>query len=214
MTVDYGLGTVDYFRMTDCFALLEEPRRPWLDPEALKQKFLALSATVHPDRVHNLGETDRVAAQERYTELNAAYNGLREPKDRLHHLLQLELGTVPKDVQRIPSELMDLSLEIGQRCREADAFLAEKAKATSPLLQVKFFERGQEFADMLQGLRKRVNGHNEGLIEELKQIDGAWQSAREPRAPLLARLEELYRLFSYFARWAAQIQERLVRLSF
>jgi DnaJ-domain-containing protein 1 len=204
---------VDYFRMTDFFALLNEPRRPWLEPEPLKEKFLALSATVHPDRVHNLGEAERAAAQERYTELNAAYNCLREPKDRLHHLLQLELGSLPKDVQRIPSELMDLSLEIGQKCREADAFLAEKARATSPLLQVKFFEQGQEFADKLQAMRQRVNGLNDRLIEKLKLIDSTWQSG-EPRAALLPKLEELYRLFSYFARWNAQLQERAVRLSF
>jgi DnaJ-domain-containing protein 1 len=199
--------------MTDFFALLDEPSRPWLEPEPLKQKFLTLSATVHPDRVHNLGEAERAAAQERYTELNAAYNCLREPKDRLHHLLQLELGAVPKDVQRIPSELMDLSLEIGQKCREADALLAEKARATSPLLQVKFFERGQEFADKLQAMRQRVNALNDQLIEKLKLIDSTWQSG-EPRAALLPQLEELYRLFSYFSRWNAQLQERAVRLSF
>ena len=199
--------------MTDYFALLNEPRRPWLEPESLKQKFLALSATVHPDRVHHLGEKERAAAQERYTELNAAYNCLREPKDRLHHLLQLELGALPKDIQRIPSDLMDLSLEIGQGCREADTFLAEKAKATSPLLQVKFFERGQELAEKLQPLRQRVNTLTERLNEELKEIDAAWPSA-DSRAAMLARLEEIYRLFSYFSRWSAQIQERLVRLSF
>lgn len=200
--------------MTDFFALLDEPRRPWLEAEPLKQKFLALSTTVHPDRVHNLGDAERAAAQERYTELNAAYNCLREPKDRLHHLLQLERGALPKDIQRIPSELMDLSLEIGQRCREADALLAEKAKATSPLLQVKFFERGQEYAEKLQILRQRVNTLDDRLNEELKQIDAAWQSHSKPRAALLTQLEELYRLFSYYARWAVQIQERSVRLSF
>ena len=200
--------------MTDYFALLNEPRRPWLDPEPLKENFLELSATVHPDRVHHLGETERAAAQERYTELNAAYNHLREPKERLHHLLELELGSLPKDVQRIPSDLMDLSLEVGKACREADTFLAEKAKVTSPLLQVTFFERGQEFADKLQALRERVNSLNEGLNTELKQIDAEWQTAASPHDALLNRLETLYRLFSYFARWTAQIQERIVRLSF
>ena len=200
--------------MTDYFALLNEPRRPWLDAELLKQKFLALSATIHPDRVHNLGETERAAAQERYTELNAAYNCLREPKDRLHHLLELELGALPKDIQRIPSDLMDLSLEVGKACREADAFLAEKAKVTSPLLQVTFFERGQEYVDKLQALRGRVNSLNEGLLDELRQIDAAWQSGATSRNAQLQRLEELYRLLSYFARWTAQTQERAVRLSF
>ena len=200
--------------MTDYFALLNEPRRPWLDVETLKQKFLGLSATVHPDRVHNLSEAERDAAQERYTELNTAYNCLREPKERLQHLLQLELGALPKDIQRIPSDLMDLSLEVGKACREADAFLAEKARVTSPLLQVTFFERGQEFADKLQVIRQRVNSLSERLTEELQQIDAAWQSGGVPREALLQRLEELYRLFSYFARWSGQLQERVVRLSF
>ena len=200
--------------MTDYFALLNEPRRPWLDAEVLKEKFLALSATVHPDRVHNLGEAERAAAQERYTELNAAYNGLREPKERLRHLLELELGALPKDIQRIPSELMDLSLEVGKACRDADAFLAEKAKVTSPLLQVTFFERGQEFVETLQTLQRRVNSLNDRLNEELKRVDTEWESQAETRKSLLPRVEELHRLFSYFARWNAQIQERIVRLAF
>jgi curved DNA-binding protein CbpA len=200
--------------MTDYFALFNEPRRPWLDAEGLKQKFLALSATVHPDRVHHLGEAERAAAQERYTELNTAYNCLREPKERLLHLIQLELGALPKDIQRIPSDLMDLSLEVGKACREADVFLAEKAKATSPLLQVTFFERSQEFADKLQAIRQRVNSLSEQLTGELRKIDAAWQSGAAPRNTLLQRLEELYRLFSYFGRWTAQLQERVVRLSF
>jgi DnaJ-domain-containing protein 1 len=200
--------------MTDYFALFNEPRRPWLEAEALKQKFLALSATVHPDRVHNLGEAERATAQERYTELNTAYNCLREPKERLQHLLKLELGALPKDIQRIPSDLMDLSLEVGKACREADAFLAEKARVTSPLLQVTFFERGQEFADKLQALRQRVNSISERLTAELQQLDAAWQAGGTPRNALLQRLEELSRLFSYFSRWNAQLQERAVRLSF
>jgi DnaJ-domain-containing protein 1 len=200
--------------MTDYFTLLNEPRRPWLEPESLKEKFLTLSATVHPDRAHHLGDAERAAAQERYTELNAAYNCLREPKERLRHLLELELGPLPKDVQRIPSALMDLSLEVGKACREADAFLAEKARATSPLLQVSFFQRGEEFTDNLQALRQKVNALNDRLTDELKQIDAAWQSGAEPRKPLLPRLQELHGLFGYFARWTAQIQERTVRLSF
>jgi curved DNA-binding protein CbpA len=200
--------------MTDYFALLNEPRRPWLDPDLLKDKFLTLSASFHPDRVHNLGEAERAKAQESYTELNTAYNRLHQPKERLHHLLELELGVLPKDIQRIPSDLMDLSLEVGKACREADTFLAEKAKVTSPLLQVSFFERGQEFVDKLQGLRQRLNTLTERLEIELKEIDKAWQSTADTHKALLERLEALYRLFSYFARWNGQIQERFVRLSF
>src|SRR6267142_1795542 len=142
--------------MTDHFARLNEPRRPWLEPEGLKQKFLTLSSAVHPDRVHNLGDAERAAAQERYTALNAAYHCLRDPKERLRHLLELERGALPKDVQRIPSELMDLSLEIGQACRQADTFLAGKSQVSSPLLKVQLFERGQEQTESLLALQRQI----------------------------------------------------------
>ena len=116
--------------MTDCFALLDEPRRPWLDADALKVKFHARSAEVHPDRVHNAPETERVSAQERYTTLNAAFNTLREPKDRLQHLLELESGAKPGNIQSTPAELTNLFFEVGRLCRDVDFFLLEKAAPT------------------------------------------------------------------------------------
>src|SRR5690349_16488403 len=115
--------------MTDFFALFNEPRRPWLDPDALKAKFHQLSAERHPD--HAQTEIERIQAQERYTELNAAYTCLREPKDRLLHLITLERGGKPKEVQHIPPAVMAWFMEVGKLCGEADTFLGEKAKATS-----------------------------------------------------------------------------------
>src|SRR3954467_14534710 len=114
--------------MTDFFAVFGEQRRPWLDPEVLKGKFLALSAEAHPDRAHSAGAQERLQAQDRYTRLNAAYQVLREPKDRLRHLIELERGSKPGQIQRIPSDLMNLSLEVGEVCREADALVQEKGK--------------------------------------------------------------------------------------
>ncbi len=204
--------------MIDCFALLNEPRRPWIEPDALKRKFLALSAEVHPDRVHSASEAEREGAAERYPELNVAYNRLRDPKERLRHLLELELGAKPEDLQNIPPDLMDLFLEVGRRCREADAFLAEGAGVTSPLLKAQRFARSQESADKLTALQREINSRREGLLVELKRLDAAWEESAKPGSPerraLLAQLEELYRLLSYFARWSDQMQERIVQLSF
>ena len=204
--------------MTDHFALLNEPRRPWVDPDSLKQKFLALSAEVHPDRVHNSGDSEKQRAQERYTDLNAAYNCLREPKSRLQHLLELELGVKPGNVQNIPPDLMDVFLEVSQACRDADAFLAETATVNSPLLRVQMFERGQEWTGKLTALQKRLNSRHERLMEELKSIDAGWDAVQKPgetkRTVVLNRLQELHQLFSYFTRWSGQIQERIVQISF
>ncbi len=201
--------------MADFFALLNEPRRPWLDADLLKQKFLALSAEIHPDKIHSAGETEKSAAAKSFAELNAAYNCLAEPKSRLLHLLELELGAKPKDIQQIPAALADLFAEVATNCRNVDGFLAEKSEATSPLLQVQLFERGQEWADKLNALQKQLNRQREQLTDELKSLDAKWISTDAvSRKEILPKLEELYRLFGYFNRWNNQIQERVVQLSF
>ncbi len=199
--------------MTDYFVLLAETRRPWLDPEALKSNFLALAAKAHPDKKGQTNESETVVANQRYAELNAAYHCLAEPKLRLRHLLELELGTKPSDVQQIPPALADLFAEVATMCRNADAFLVEKSKITSPLLQVQLFERAQEWIEQLRTLQGRLTGLHSKLVEELKSLDAVWISRSGERAVLLNRLEELYRLFGYFNRWNGQIQERIVQLS-
>jgi DnaJ-domain-containing protein 1 len=201
--------------MTDHFALLNEPRRPWLDADLLKQKFLALASDAHPDRVHGASESEKAEVTQRYTQLNAAYNCLAEPKLRLLHLLELELGAKPKDIQQIPTALADLFAEVANSCRSADGFLAEKSKAASPLLQVQLFERGQDWVEKLNALQRKLNELHEKLTNELKSLDAQWISYDAGlRREILPKLEELYRLFGYFNRWNKQIQEREVQLSF
>ena len=201
--------------MSDHFALLNEPRRPWLDVDLLKQKFLALASDAHPDRVHNASQSEKAGATQRYAQLNAAYNCLAEPKLRLLHLLELEMGAKPKDIQTIPAALADLFAEVAITCRNADGFLVEKTKTTSPLLQVQLFERGQDWVEKLNGLQRKLNELREQLTGELKSLDAQWVSAdAASRREILPKLEELYRLFGYFNRWNNQIQERVVQLSF
>jgi len=205
--------------VTDAFALLNEPRRPWLDAEALKQKFQSLSNPVHPDRVHSATDSEKQSANTRYAELNAAYNTLREPRDRLLHLLELEIGAKPDDIQRIPPGTMDLFVEVGQLCRDIDAFMAERANVSSPLVKVQMFQRGMEWTDKLQSLQQRIVAKRDELAVELWKMNEVWDGApavdsAERRAALpLERLEQIYRVFSYIARWSEQLQERNVQLA-
>ena len=204
--------------MADYFALLDEPRRPWLDPEVLKAKFHALAARVHPDRV-NSSESEKQAANSRYAELNAAYQCLREPKERLRHLLELERGSPVEGLQSIPPDTMNLSMEVSQLCREADCFLAEKAKVTSPLLKVQLFEKGLAITERLISLLVRLAAKLEALTMQLQILNMAWETAPLVGSPTrlhvlpCSRLEQIYRDFSYLTRWAQQLKERLVTLS-
>lgn len=206
--------------MIDYFALLNEPKRPWLDLDLLKSKFFAISAVAHPDRSHLGSDAEKQSANDRYSEINTAYNCLREPKERLLHLLELERGMKPADIERIPAGAMELFMEAVQVCRVVDGFLADKAKVTSPLLKVHTFEQAMGWTDALNTLQQTLHVKKEGLLAELQAMNAHWESAPEAdpvdrRSVLpLARLEEIYRAISYISRWTGQIQERVVQLSF
>jgi curved DNA-binding protein CbpA len=206
--------------MLDYFVLLQAPRRPWLDLELLKQNFFALSAQLHPDRTHNASAEEKITANRDFTDLNAAWQCLREPKERLAHLLELETGARPANTQDVPAAAMDLFFEVGRVCREADVFLATKAKTSSPILQAGMFAQGMQLTECLQELQQRIFAQRDGLLDDLQKMNAAWEAAPEPGLPSraatlpLKELEELYRMFSYIARWTGQIQERVARLSF
>jgi DnaJ-domain-containing protein 1 len=193
--------------VTDYFALLGEPRQPWLDAEELKSRFFALSASVHPDRVHGLSPGERKSAQERSTELNAAYACLREPKERLRHLIELHTGSKPAQVQQVPEELVDLFFQIGRDCRVADEFLKRKATITSPLLLAGLFEEGQTISDSLRELQQQLEARKEQLLAEVKRLNTSWEQK-------LARLELIQQTLSYLHRWNGQLHERIVQLAF
>jgi hypothetical protein len=137
----------------------------------------------------------------------------------LLHLLELESGARSKDVQRIPPGTMDLFVQVGQLCRDADTFLANRSKVTSPLAKVQVFQEGMDWTDKLQSLQQRVNATRDELNRELEQMNEVWRSAPPPGAPdrvaalPLERLEQVYRVFSYIARWSEQIQERTLQLA-
>ena len=205
--------------MADYFELFGEPRHPWLDADALKEKFLQLSNEEHPDRFHSAPGAAKENATQRYAALNLAHNTLREPRDRLLHLLELERGEKPSDIQRIPPGTMDLFVEIGQLCRDVDAFLADRSKVTAPMLKVQMFERGLDWTDKLQAVQQRIGAKRAELEAELRDMNRAWEQAPPTGDPArtgalpLERVEQIYRTFSYVARWSEQLNERLVQLA-
>jgi curved DNA-binding protein CbpA len=205
--------------MTDCFELLQEPRRPWLDADALKARFLELSAATHPDRFHGGTESELAQANTRSAELNVAYNTLKESRDRLFHLLELERGAPSRDIQRIPAGTMDLFVEIGQTCRDADTFLATTPNSDSPMLKLQRMRQALEWSDRLMALQRQVNTRREALETTLRNLNAAWESAPPVSSPdrmvqlPLESLEEAARAMSYVSRWTSQLQERLGQLA-
>ncbi|HVY70259.1 MAG TPA: DnaJ domain-containing protein [Verrucomicrobiae bacterium] len=202
--------------MTDAFALLRLPRRPWLEAGELQARFHQLSAELHPDRLRHLPDAERVAAESRYSALNTAYQLLRDPKQRLGHLLELELGARPAEMREIPPALSDFFFALGPVLREVDAFLARRDAESSPLLRVQWFERGMEWDDKLRESQARVQEMHTALETELRGLGDAWPAHTNTATPsvegTLPRLGEIYRALSLLGRWQSQLQERLMKL--
>lgn len=206
--------------MTDHFAALGEPRRPWIDVEALKQKYLALTSEVHPDRKHGDSESEKQHAHDRYTAFNSAYQCLRDTKTRLSHLLELELTKRPGVVEEIPEEMMELFFRVGELCRTVDQFLSRKREMTSPIARVEWFEKGLDWTERLNTLQNTIAERQARCAEELKLMNSIWASAEalegDARLAILPirRVEEIYRGFGFTSRWRGQLQDRVVSLSF
>jgi curved DNA-binding protein CbpA len=203
--------------MTDFFALLDVPRRPWIEAKALKEKFLAMSAQVHPDRVHEAGDEQKRIAHEQFTQLNAAYGCLSEPRSRLQHLVELETGVKPSQVKEIAPGLMEMFQAVANICKQADMVIREKEGTSSPLLKARLFDRAERMRQELMELGRQVDTGRDALAAELKEVDRGWLEPMSQEAvsrkSMLRQLDDIYRRYSYLNRWAEQIRERLLRLA-
>ena len=190
-------------KMTDAFALLDEPRQPWLEVEALKTKFLTRSAATHPDKFTD--PTEKADAQTRFAELNTAHETLRNPKRRLQHLLTLERGRKPDEVHDILPATADLFLQVGQLLRAIDPFLAQREAETSPLLKAQTYPQALDWLEQLTPLQQT-------LTQSLQTLDTQTQSLNENWTP--ETLEPLYHQYSYLQKWQEQLNDRAMRLGF
>ena len=189
--------------MTDYFALLGQPRAPWLDPVVLKEAYHRQTLHCHPDMQTPDGKND-------FAQLNEAYQVLQNPNRRLHHLLSLENGAPPSGDQPIPQELQELFLRIGALKQRANA-LQEKIRTASnalsrSLLKPQIVEVQKEASELRQKVRDLHNAAN----EQLREISSAWQ---DDRARQFTPLANLYFRFAYLGRWSAQLDELAFELS-
>ena len=197
--------------------MLAEPRRPWPDLDRLKSRFLEWSAELHPDRHHEGSLAERAAATQRYMELSAAYHCLSDPKERLQHLLELESGSKPAEIQPISDDLMTVGMEVGQLCGQVDRFLAETS--TAPLLQVRRFQQAQQWTEQLLSLQERLLTRRGQIWLELERMNELWDQAPpvnsvdRANALPLRELEQDFRLLSYLGRWLSQLQQRITQLA-
>jgi len=77
------------------FELFGLPARFSLDGDALDRAYRDIQATVHPDRYVNAGEAERRLSMQQATQVNEAYQTLKNPVRRAAYLL-LQHGVDPR----------------------------------------------------------------------------------------------------------------------
>jgi curved DNA-binding protein CbpA len=176
--------------MIDYFALLDQPRAPWLDLAALKEIFHQKTLKEHPDAAG-------VGSENRFATLNEAYQVLQDPKRRLQHFLELE-GAVPAQTsQAIPKQLEKIFLRIGEVNQRAKVLLEKVGGASTVLGRALLKPELIEVRKTIEDLRRRVRDFAEEANRELKEID----------AKQIEAITELHLRFAYLGRWSAQLDE-------
>ena len=194
--------------MTDYFALLEQPRRPWLDPEQLKQAFHTKSKRAHPDARPQ--SNDSAAFEGKFTELNEAYQVLQDPKRRLQHLLQLEGKAGESRFDGVPEDVGELFPRVAALTQQAGELAQKHAAATSPLSRSLMKPELLQLQSRVAGMLKAMRAESADAQTQLRRIDGQWCQDGET---IWRELRELYLRFSYLSRWITQLEETQLQLS-
>ncbi len=188
--------------MSDHFAALDQPRRPWLDADALKECFHRASATLHPD-VPGSGD----AAQ--FAEANAAYSALRDPVWRLRHLLELEAPEMLGRASEIPPDFADLFMRLAEFRQSLNTFQKKEGAATQGLARALLIGERQSMLARVIALKSDLDSSYEGALVALQALDAEW----EPRAAAcIERLAALQQRLAYLSKWRAQLAEALFKL--
>jgi curved DNA-binding protein CbpA len=187
--------------MTDHFAVLAQPRRPWLDPDALRESFQRAAAEQHPDAPG--GEDARFAA------LNTAHAILRDPATRLRHLLELIAPERPPATAPIPPALADLFMQIASLRRAVDEHRRKLTAATNPLSSALLAGESTRLRAELEASLARLGSLQESALGELRALDSGWP----PTTSSADELASLQARFAFLGKWEGQLREDLFQLT-
>ncbi len=187
--------------MTDPFAVLGLPRRPWLDEDALKKRFHRLTAAHHPD-VKGGDETE-------FAEINAAYTTLRDPVLRLPCLLALE-GFEGVGGTQIPDDIGRLFMETGSVHQKSEAFLKKEESTRSPIARAMLAAEKMTVMNAVETQIALLDQCRSALLEEIRETDRSWPSDVAANA---LRLAKIAHSLAFFKKWISQLQEGYARLA-
>ncbi len=187
--------------MTDHFALLDQPRLPWLDPERLKQAFHEKTLHAHPDT--QMSASNSADAEATFALINEAYQTLLDSRRRIQHLLALRGDAPASRFDSVPDDVAALFPAIATLTEEAQRVVAKAANATTALSRSLVTPERLQVRERIGELLRNLSELKTQTDEELKKCGTESESAS---------LHRLYLRYSYLQRWIAQLEEHRLTL--
>ncbi|HEV2095801.1 MAG TPA: DnaJ domain-containing protein [Chthoniobacterales bacterium] len=191
--------------MTDYFALLDLPRRPWLDEEEVKRQFHSFSRTLHPDAQNN--RIPVAVETPSFHDLNEAYGVLRDPRQRLRHFLALVEGPT---VGAMAGELQDLFASICEVMHAADRLLERHAATQGVLARSLLKAETVKIESAIGSTLKQLNELYQQALSEVQKADARSTSDNPPDLTALAQINLN---LTFLVRWLTQLEEKKFLLS-
>ncbi|MEX1117661.1 MAG: J domain-containing protein [Terrimicrobiaceae bacterium] len=181
--------------MTDAFALLGLPRRPFLEEESIRSAYLERAKHLHPDSAEGHAES--------FSEAKNAFEILKDPATRLRHLIELETGQRPK--QEAPSVAGALFSEVCATTELSRAVLAKAAVSKSPLVRALLLGDLRRAVAQTESVLQSVSHHQHHQTGELARLDAAW--------PEFQGAEAVAANLAFLAKCHHQLEECLFELT-
>ena len=174
--------------VTDHFAVLGIPHAAWLDADDLKERFHRLSAQHHPDASGGSAPA--------FTDLNGAWQTLRDPAKCLRHYLEHEHPAALAASEQTPPELSELFMDIAAFRQAAQRLATRIAAASTPLTRAFLEPERIALRAQAESLGSTVAGRSEEIIAALKS-----------GSPPPEQLSKLLASLVFLGKWTTQIAE-------
>lgn len=137
-----------------------------VNPAELRQKYLGLSRSIHPDVAGRDSDKQRKQSLALSSGLNLAYETLRNPVSRAEYLLQMADGPSAADDKSVPGEMLG---EVMMLREEIDEAVQADDQASLRTLQETIGQRQQQTLEKIASICRTADLREPGVQTQLRR---------------------------------------------
>jgi molecular chaperone HscB len=182
--------------LIDHFQTFGIPRTLTALPAVLERRFHELQRSYHPDKHVTAQDDAKTEALDRSSSINQAYRVLRDPHQRMKHLLAIHGQSIDSQKQ-VPTNLLMAVMEVQEKLAELEFSKDPRAKAKLNQELAPYADQFEEMSEIVDTRLETLaiqwdKGH--GPLSEPGKLDAEDQQRLEAMTKLLAERAYLHTL--------------------